>query len=417
MRTPDESGVILIDLHAGWLLRNLPAEPGGDTWALLDQDGRYLVYPNYFDPAAQTVDLSPLLTGITGSYETAGSVFVYDSVYPVASDREHFWVVYRETPKAELYAELHAFYLVSASLMSFSVLLAGLLAYFTSRWLVKPVTELTRMVEAFGKSGTPPALPARLPNDEIGALSRAFCDMSAELERKRRQEHRLIEQLIRAQEEERKLVAYDLHDGLIQQMVGARFYLTTCRDHCKIPVRDAKDGIQRGCDALSEAIVEGRRIIEGLRPAVLDDLGLRAAIEEIARKNAAAAGWQLSLDLQPLPAEPEKTVSVTLYRIAQEALNNVRKHADARHVHIGMHNGHGIQIEIEDDGKGFDPEALAGEGRGLGVTTMHERAALIEGTCVIDSAPDQGTRIHVWVPTAPTLSQISSVEQTDAVLT
>ena len=109
----------------------------------------------------------------------------------------------------------------------------------------------------------------------------------------------------------------------------------------------------------------------------------------------------MKLDVQSLPTEPDKTVGVTLFRIAQEALNNIRKHADASQVRLSVHNGNGIDLIIEDDGRGFDPSAFNGEGHGLGVTTMKERAALIHGICEIDSQPGQGTRVHVWVPLTP----------------
>jgi signal transduction histidine kinase len=212
--------------------------------------------------------------------------------------------------------------------------------------------------------------------------------MARELEGKRKIERRLIERLIRAQEEERKLLAYDLHDGLIQQLVGARFYLSNAHD----------GSIQHGCDALTEAIVEGRRIIEGLRPAALDDLGLTAALQELAQSIAAAARWELVLDLEAPHEEPSKTIAVSLYRIAQEALNNARKHAQARVVHVRLSNSDSFTLQIEDDGIGFDPDTLAGEGRGLGITTMQERAALLGGTCQIQSQPGAGTRIEARVP-------------------
>lgn len=391
-------GLVQIDLHAGWLLRHLPKNPGRDLWALLDQDGRWLVYPANFDPAASAVDVSPLITGSSGHHDAPASVFFFNTIYPVANNPASYWVIVRETPKDELFAGLSYFHGLAMLFIGGATILAVVLAALTSRWTVGPIVRLKNMAVAFGQTGQPPDVPARLPADEIGELTRSFCDMAQELERKRQQEHRLIEQLIRAQEEERKLVAFDLHDGLIQQMVGARFYLTNCREHCPVEAHDARSGILRGCEALTEAIVEGRRIIEGLRPVVLDDLGLTAAIEELAEQSARAAGWSLTLNLQPLPTEPEKTVAVTLFRIAQEAFNNIRKHAQAQHVTVTLHNGDGIDLTIADDGVGFDPERVSTEAHGLGVTTMHERAALINGQCAIDSRPQAGTRVHVWVP-------------------
>jgi two-component system NarL family sensor kinase len=221
------------------------------------------------------------------------------------------------------------------------------------------------------------------------------------LEHKRQQEHRLIEKLIDAQEEERKLVAYDLHDGLIQQLVGARYYLNNIYEQRKDSAESGSEDIRRGCETLTEAIIEGRRIVEGLRPAVLDDLGLTVALEEVAQVSAQASGWTLELDVESIPVEPDKAVGVTVFRIAQEALNNIRKHAEARHVRLTMRNGSGIDLLIQDDGKGFASHELNGDTRGLGVTTMKERATLIHGTCEISSVPGGGTTVHIWVPLSP----------------
>jgi signal transduction histidine kinase len=401
LKLPDGDGIVLIDLHAGWLLRTLPANPGQDTWVLLDQDGRYLVYPEQFDPTQSALDVRPMLSGQPGSFETSDSVFVYDAVHPSDAIPDRFWVIYRETPKSLLYADVTTFYAITAAVITGAVMLALALSLIASERILKPLLDLERQAAAFGHGEPAPALPQGLPQDEIGALTRTFCEMAQELERKRIQEHRLIEKLINAQEEERKLVAYDLHDGLIQQLVGARYYLTDSCEMCRITEKGVCDGVKRGCDTLTEAIIEGRRIVEGLHPAVLDDLGLTVAIVEVAQAAAQAANWDLMLDVQPFPTEPDKTASVTVFRIAQEALNNIRKHANASHVVLTVHNGQGIDLMIEDDGKGFDPGSINGESRGLGVTTMKERAALLNGTCEIDSKPGGGTRVRVWVPLRP----------------
>jgi signal transduction histidine kinase len=412
-KLPDDDGLVLIDLHAGWLLRTLPADPGADTWVLLDQDGRYLVYPEQFDPAQAAFDVRPMLTGQAGSFETTDSAFVFDAVHPSDATPDRFWVIVRQTPKSVLYADVTTFYATTTAVILGAALLALALSLVASDQMLKPLLELERQAAAFGRGGPVPALPARLSRDEVGALTRTFCEMAQELERKRSQEHRLVEKLIDAQEEERKLVAYDLHDGLIQQLVGARLYLTNCCERCQAGEAEC-NGVQQGGAALTEAIIEGRRIVEGLRPAALDDLGLTVAIVEVAQSTARVSAWELTLDVVPLPTEPDKTVGVTLFRIAQEALNNIRKHASARHVRLTVHNGRGIDLIIEDDGVGFDVRSINGDGRGLGVTTMQERAALIHGICEIESAPGKGTRVHVWVPLKP-LARLSIGEQTVSV--
>jgi signal transduction histidine kinase len=402
VKLPDDDGILLIDLHAGWLLRNLPADPGQDIWVMLDQDGNYLVYPEQFDPMQSSLDVHPMLGGDLGSLETGDSVIVYDAIHPSEATPDRFWVIFRQTPKSLLYADVTTFYAITTAVILGAVLFALALSLVASERILKPLLTLERQTAAFGHGGPAPVLPKRLSRDEIGMLTRTFCEMAEELERKRNQEHRLIEKLIYAQEEERKLVAYDLHDGLIQQLVGARYYLNNIYEQCKSTDQPGCGDIKRGCDTLTEAIIEGRRIVEGLRPAVLDDLGLAAAIEEVAQASTRTAGWELALDIQHIPAEPDKTVGVTVFRIAQEALNNIRKHADARQVRLTMRNGNGIDLMIQDDGRGFDPGVMNGDSsRGLGVTTMKERAALIHGTCEIVSTPGGGTRVHVWVPLTP----------------
>ncbi|GEM_PF-1298110 len=408
MRLPD--GVLVIDFHAGWMLRALPQYPGADTWAMIDQDGRFLVYPQGFEPAQTTSDIDDMLTGSSGTVQTASSVYVYETIYPtgspgISSHSEStanpsgtYWVIFRHTPTNILYASVDDFLRLAALFLFISLMIAIVMALVISRPLVNPVKRLAAMVTDFGHQGVVPALPQNLPHDEIGTLTRAFIDMARELEGKRQLEHRLIERLIHAQEEERKLVAFDLHDGLIQQLVGVRFYLSQFIDNYSTP--ETENGLSRSCAALTAAIVEGRRIIEGLRPAALDDLGITAAIEELARDTAAAAEWELTLNVEPLPREPEKTISVTLYRIVQEALNNARKHAHATRMSVSLHNGSGIFVTIEDNGIGFSPDSLVKDERGLGITTMRERASLIKGLCQIISQPGQGTRIEVYVPTA-----------------
>lgn len=397
-----DDGVLLIDILAGWILRNLPADTQ-DVWALTDQNLDYLVYPNGMEGAgeADSDAFQALLGGGSGTFETDTDVIIYNTIVPSASTPSRFWVLFHQSPRSLVYASVTDFYQKAAAAFALALVLAAGVALLVAEGIVGPVRRLTVMTEAFGRGAKAPPIPDDLPANEIGTLTIAFCDMALDLERKRDEAKMLFDRLITAQEEERKLVAYDLHDGLIQQLVGARFYLNTWRDHEPPEALDEQASFRLGCEALSEAIVEGRRIIEGLRPSTLDDLGLEAALRELAETTAQAANWALTLDLAALPAEPEKTVGVTLYRVAQEALNNARKHASARHVRVSMVNGNGISMQIQDDGIGFDNQKLAAQGRGLGITTMSERIALLKGTWHIQSVPDEGTTVSLWVPWEP----------------
>ncbi|MBL8160423.1 MAG: sensor histidine kinase [Anaerolineae bacterium] len=404
LRLPPGDGLVLVDMYASAVLQNLPADSATEAWGMVDQDGKFMMFPQNFEQVSVERDdgtrqivpeLDAMLSGRAGTFETGVSVYAYHTIFPSSMMPNQFWVLYRDMPSSVLYAEIDQFYGRSVIFVGLALVTAIMLALLIARNIAAPVLDLQRKLAEFGHSGTAPQAPTVLPSGEIGALTHTFYDMAQELERKRRDARLLIERLITAQEEERKLVAYDLHDGLIQQMVGARLYLTHCRQHCPTP---DVNGFKRGCDALSEAIVEGRRIIEGLRPATLDDLGLSAALAELAQSTAAAAGWTLDLDLRPLSQEPDKVVSVTVYRIAQEALNNARKHAQAKHVCFRLSNGEGISLRVQDDGVGFDTERVIREERGFGITTMRERAELLNGFCVLDSRPQQGTTVSVWIP-------------------
>lgn len=396
------NGVLLVDTLAGWILRNLPSS-AQDSWALADQDLNYLVYPEGMTgvKGAEAAELQGLLEGGAGTFETESDIFFYNTIVPSASDPSRFWVLFRQTPRPVVYAGVTDFYQKATVSFAMALVLAAGVALLVAEGIAGPVRRLTWMTAAFGRGGKAPEPPGDVPEDEIGELTTTFCDMALELERKRDEAKMLIDRLIAAQEEERKLVAYDLHDGLIQQLVGARFYLTNWHASSSPGMDDHDSSFQRGCDALSEAIVEGRRIIEGLRPSALDDLGLQAALRDLAEHTAQAAGWELSLDLKPLPAEPEKTVGVTLYRVAQEALNNARKHAQARHVSLSMANGNGISLSVRDDGVGFDRKQVEEQGRGLGITTMTERVTLLKGKYEIQSGPQEGTMVSLWVPWEP----------------
>ncbi|NWG16087.1 MAG: hypothetical protein HXY41_05570 [Chloroflexi bacterium] len=407
LRLEDGGGLVAISLHAASVLGDLTANASrAGRWAVFDQDGALMLldgrYHTPATPGPHLLSLYPqaakLLEGGAGVYETDTDLLVYDTVYPAPNQPERFWVLYYDTPKHILFADITNFHYTVSIFLLGTFLTAIALVMLASERIVTPILGLKRRVEQFGRDGIVPGPPDHIRRDEIGALDAAFCDMALELERKRENQRRLIERLITAQEEERKLVAYDLHDGLIQQMVGARFHLINFLQQCDPELISRSSSLQRGCDALSEAIAEGRRIIEGLHPAVLDDLGLSAALEEVARTISDAAGWELRADIEQLSGEPDRMVSVTLYRIAQEALNNARKHAQATVVSLRLSNSNGLLLTIRDNGRGFNPDVSPERSRGLGITTMRERASLVDGRCTIHSAPGSGTTVEAWVP-------------------
>lgn len=205
----------------------------------------------------------------------------------------------------------------------------------------------------------------------------------------------LAQKVVDAQEEERSRVARELHDSISQILVSVKFMLQRAR-------RDPGPGpaLDRAEENLNLAITEVRRISHDLRPGLLDDLGLSKALQNLGEDFAARTGIEVEIRTTAfknlLPAEAK----TALYRIAQEALTNVERHAGARHVRLGVQgNPTGIELEIVDDGTGFDPAGLKSSRKplGIGLRNMQERIERFGGRLVIDSGAE-GTRVLARLP-------------------
>jgi signal transduction histidine kinase len=201
------------------------------------------------------------------------------------------------------------------------------------------------------------------------------------------------ERLVTAREEERRRLRRDLHDGLGPQLASLTLTLAAARALLRHDI-DAADMLLQELSAHTQAaIADIRRVVYDLRPPALDDLGLVLALREQAA-NYTRAGLQITIDapdhLPPLPA----AVEVAAYRITQEALTNVVRHAQARTCAVCMTLNGALDVEVRDDGVGLPPGGRAG----VGLTSMRERTVELGGTCVIESAPGRGTCIHVQLP-------------------
>jgi signal transduction histidine kinase len=215
-----------------------------------------------------------------------------------------------------------------------------------------------------------------------------------------RELRRLTRQILSAQEDERRRVARELHDETSQLVAALAIRLDS------LSVVAAGDEAMRLRDlrALVERMHEAlHRVIANLRPSVLDDLGLAAAIEWLAEAQLSRQGIAVRCelrDLRDLRLAPD--IETAAFRIVQEAITNVSRHAGADTVLIqGSRSDGWITIEIEDDGCGFRPEAVVASAeslRGIGLLGMRERVQLVGGKLVIDSAPGQGTRVALTVP-------------------
>jgi signal transduction histidine kinase len=236
--------------------------------------------------------------------------------------------------------------------------------------------------------------------DDFSALRQQYQELLERLQRNEREFRRLGRAVWRVQEDERRRLARELHDGVGQNLTAIKHRLAAIASRLPETDEDARTALETVIALCGDTLEDTRELSRLLRPPVLDDLGLEAALRWLARSQGEASGLDISLDIEPLPAL-DSDLRTLLFRVAQEALNNIAKHAQAHTVLIRLVNRAGlIQLQIADDGRGCEPEsALKSGGSGLG--GMRERLRLYDGQLELRSAPGEGTRIRAVVPVRP----------------
>ncbi len=304
-------------------------------------------------------------------------------------------------------------FIVSATLLS--VLVSGVLV----RMSFRPLFHLLATMRAVS-AGNTQARASETPSDpEIGALARTFNDMLDRLEGARREQSRLI---LQAQEEERRRLALELHDESSQNLTALLVHLEILSQSLQtLPeaaiTHEAREQVRGGLlqlQHLTQGILENiRTLSQQLRPSVLDDLGLHAALRWLAEESSQRLHIPVMLRLEPVEEavrtqELASLYETTLFRIAQESLTNVARHAHAQQIALTLtRDQHGIDLRVQDDGGGFDTTTIQ---KGLGIAGMRERAALLEGSITVVSQPGHGTTVEACLP----LSVADAEEQVDA---
>jgi signal transduction histidine kinase len=202
--------------------------------------------------------------------------------------------------------------------------------------------------------------------------------------------------LVDLQEAERRSVARELHDEAGQWLTGLKLVLDQA-----LPIAPAalQPRLEEAVGLTRELVERMRRISHGLRPALLDDLGLTAALESLFQRHTRQSGISVDFRQAPLPGRLAPRLETALYRIAQEALTNATRHAGVSSVIVRLWaDAERAGLQIEDEGRGFDPEAALAAGVSNGLAGMRERATLLGGELTVDSAPGRGTRITVELP-------------------
>ena len=203
----------------------------------------------------------------------------------------------------------------------------------------------------------------------------------------------LAREVVRFQEDERAHLARELHDGATQTMVSAKLLVESAIDQLEREHRASPPALEKALGGLKESLNEVRRISHRLRPAMLDELGLPAALELLAREANDAGALRVRFDVTGTEIALPEEVKTALFRVSQEALVNVGKHAQARNVEIALDfAAEGLLLSIRDDGRGFEVDKVQLDpNRGIGLRNMRERLASIGGAFEVRAAPGAGT--------------------------
>ncbi len=255
-----------------------------------------------------------------------------------------------------------------------------------------PLEQLTRLMRTVDPQVPGRRLLLQRADTEVAELSDAFNAMLDRLEHERRQSGR---RALAAQESERRRLARELHDEIGQTLTGVVLQLEALQ-------RSAPDGLQAAILEAQETarcgVEDMREIARGLRPQALDEFGLRSALVSLSSQVSDRSGVRvhprLNERLPPLPREHD----LAIYRVAQESLTNVARHADARHVDLSLDvTDHGdVELRVSDDGRGIS--ATAANAAGTGLAGMRERALLIGAHVTISARERGGTEVRLTLP-------------------
>ena len=288
-----------------------------------------------------------------------------------------------------------------------AVLIGILLTLYLTNRLTKPIRELVRVSNAI-KSGDFTQRAVVYSEDELGKLGLVFNSMTesfqklvTELNHKEEAMVLLLQKVIVAQEEERKRIARELHDETGQTLTSLMMGLTSLADHCPGNSNDCK--IEEMRTVIKDTLGRIHSLAVELRPSILDDMGLVAALEKYITDYRQTHHIDIDFHvIQRVSQRIPREIEIPVYRIVQEALTNVAKYSQAQNVSVIMTRKHnGLELIIEDDGVGFEVDALASgnvSNNKLGLYGMRERAVLVGGTFAIESSPGFGTTIYVRIP-------------------
>lgn len=272
-----------------------------------------------------------------------------------------------------------------------------------NRFVLQRLESFAANIAGFGDGRKPHFIPQE-SQDEIGQLAQAFKVMATQIETRRAEKAELLKRLMTAQEEERKRVARELHDGTSQSLTSLLVQLemieSTYTQVDTLPALAGHMDDLRGI--ITQTLEEVHDMALQLRPSVLDDMGLPTALERLVSDWRQRHTLHIDLTIHGLDGRRlQPAIETALYRIIQEALTNVVRHARAKNAGVIVNQRKDIiQIIVEDDGDGFEPDATGHAHQQLGLIGIRERAEILSGKVTLESAPGKGTTVYVELPVA-----------------
>lgn len=262
---------------------------------------------------------------------------------------------------------------------------------------LRPIRALEEVASRVGAGDTSARVPySPLADRNVARTGRALNQLLDELMRERDRIRTLAAKVICAQDEERARIARELHDATAQTIAGVVLQLSVADRLCTDDAAVRKIREIRGM--ATEALEEVRTLSHTIYPRVLEDLGLRAALDWLARRTRETSTIDVGVTLRGSGDVPAMAASA-LYRVAQEALTNAVRHSEATVVEVRLDVQPGFAtLEVEDDGVGFAARDSEARRAGMGIFSMRERIALVDGVLDIDSEPGRGCCIRVRVP-------------------
>jgi len=388
----------------------MEAIPANAVVVVLDRDDRIML--RSIEPAAWLGKIIPpgarsAIQGMREGFVTTRGADGIERLYALTTIPDTGWRIAAGMPTDVALANYRMLRDQGLLLAFFVVLLVLTLAWRIASAIIAPVQALARTAATVA-AGETAARAAPTGPGELQAVARQFnrmLDARADTDRvmlKREAElQNLYESLQSVREEERRRFAREMHDDLGHGLTVLRIdldWLEARLPPLEPPLQNRLAGIDIEIDHIVDSI---RRISEDLRPAMLDNLGLNAAIENYVSRFSIRTGIACEVTLGRGKLDVGDKIGTAIFRLIQEALNNVLKHAQATRVAIGVqHKAGELLLLIEDNGTGL-AETTGNGPSGFGVAGMRERVALLNGRFTLTSLPGQGVRIEVMIPTGP----------------